>query len=370
LPAGFSNQIPNGFISGTPTAVGTSTFTVKVTSGTLTASKTFNLTITGGTSSPDFSINFSPVSQSVNQGTTANYYFSVVGSNGFNGPINLSIPGGTLGGAISVPSTVYSGGTGQVSVNTTSLSPSTSSVIISAVSGAITKSYYLTLTIQGSSSTTGSYTLFITPGSTIMEPRRTEESTRMGIAIVPEQERLMQLLRGQVPGATVVGASYSPGTPVSSTPRQGLIPGDVRYDIALGVPSLNLIIVGSNHTGEQRYYLGVQIGPRPNGTHTERTEWARTESLQLRETIRMVEITNEMRATGYTPGTELRFTGDGLVIYAADAQGRIARAVHDSNNAYGIGISISYGRNYSDDVLVGGRLVVTYGPWTASTNRQ
>jgi hypothetical protein len=165
LPAGFSNQIPNGFISGTPTAVGTSTFTIKVTSGTLTASKTFNLTITGGTSSPDFSINFSPVSQSVNQGTTANYYFSVVGSNGFNGPINLSIPGGTLGGAISVPSTVYSGGTGQVSVNTTSLSPSTSSVIISAVSGAITKSYYLTLTIQGSSSTTGSYTLSITPAS-------------------------------------------------------------------------------------------------------------------------------------------------------------------------------------------------------------
>lgn len=208
------------------------------------------------------------------------------------------------------------------------------------------------------------------PGSTIMEPRRTEESTRMGIAIVPEQERLMQLLRGQVPGATVVGASYSPGTPVSSTPRQGLIPGDVRYDISLGNPSLNLIIVGSNQTGEQRYYLGIQIGPRPNGTHTERTEWARTESLQLRETIRMVEITNEMRATGYTPSTELRFTGDGLVIYAADAQGRIARAVHDSNNAYGIGISISYGRNYSDDVLVGGRLVVTYGPWTSSTNRQ
>lgn len=207
-------------------------------------------------------------------------------------------------------------------------------------------------------------------GSTRMEPRRTEYSTRMGTTIAPEQERLMQLLRGRVAGATVVGSSYNPGTPVTSTPRPTVIPGDVRYDISLGNPSLNLIIVGSNDAGVQRYYLGVQIGPRPSGTSTERTEWSRTENLQLRETIRMIEITDRMRATGYAPNTQLRFTGDELVIYAADSQGRIVRAVHDSNNAYGIGISISYGTNYSDGVSVGGRPIVEYGPWTTNTNRQ
>lgn len=210
----------------------------------------------------------------------------------------------------------------------------------------------------------------VRPGTTILEPRTTENSRRMGIGTVPEQDRLMEMLRQRVVGATLIGSSYNPGTPVTSTPRPTVIPGDVRYDISLGDPSLNLIIVGSNQTGEQRYYLGIQIGPRPNGTRTENTDTGRIENLQLRETIRIVEITNEMQATGYAPNTQLRFTGDGLVIYAADAQGGMVRAVHNSNNTYGIGISISYGTNYTDEVLVGGRLIVAYGPWRANTNRQ
>jgi len=69
---------------------GTYTITVTGSGGGQTHSSVLILTIS---QAPDFHIDVNPASQSVKQGQTATYSVSVVGSNGFDLPVSLSVSG-------------------------------------------------------------------------------------------------------------------------------------------------------------------------------------------------------------------------------------------------------------------------------------
>ena len=89
-------------VSNTATA-GTYSFTVTGSGGGQTHSSTIMLTISNAA---DFRIEVNPASQSVAQGQTTSYSVSVVGSNGFNSQVSLSVSGLPPGanGVFSIPS--------------------------------------------------------------------------------------------------------------------------------------------------------------------------------------------------------------------------------------------------------------------------
>jgi hypothetical protein len=166
LPQGLTLS-NSGFISGTPTQATSSSLNIKVRdSQNSEATKTLSLVVSVPASSQGLVLNFSTTSNTVTQGQTAYYYFSASGTGGFTGPITLTLGGG-LGntGFISYPSQVSVGGSGTIAVNTSSLSGISTIDIQASGSNVTPKTYSLTLNVQSGSSTTGSYTLSITPTS-------------------------------------------------------------------------------------------------------------------------------------------------------------------------------------------------------------
>ena len=121
----------------------TGTFTVTAASGGV--SGTASVTVTSVP--PDFSLSVSPAAQSIRRGGTATYTVTITPANGFNGSVTLSLAGGPSGSTVTFTPNPATG----TSTLTISTRPSTSrrtySMTINGVSGSLSHSTSVTLTV-------------------------------------------------------------------------------------------------------------------------------------------------------------------------------------------------------------------------------
>jgi PKD repeat protein len=130
LPSGASCSFsPNPAPPGTSTLtlstaaggpIGTVTFTVSGTSGSVSHSATATLTVMAP---PDFSLALSPSSQSVVAGASATYTVSIAASGGFSSPVNLACSGLPSGASCSFSSNPAPPGTSTLTVGTSTGTP-------------------------------------------------------------------------------------------------------------------------------------------------------------------------------------------------------------------------------------------------------
>jgi hypothetical protein len=126
-------------------AVGTTTVTITGVSGSITQTTTLSLTISG----PTFSLSASPNTLSFGQGGQGTSTITVVPVNGFNGSVTLSasgLPNGVTAGFGTNPTTATSLLTLTASGTAT---PGNSTVTITGVSGNISQTTTVSLTITG-----------------------------------------------------------------------------------------------------------------------------------------------------------------------------------------------------------------------------
>jgi hypothetical protein len=117
-----------------------------VTASSSSVSGTANVTVTGAPA--DFSLQVSPSSQSVSLGGIANYTVTIVPSNGFNGPVTLSVTGQPPNSSVTF---------------TPNPASSTATLQVTAPSNGAKKSYTLSIKgVSGSLSRTASATLNVT----------------------------------------------------------------------------------------------------------------------------------------------------------------------------------------------------------------
>jgi hypothetical protein len=104
----------------------------------------------GGAAAPDFSISASPGSQTVLQGATASYTFTLTTSGGFNGTITLSASGLPQGVTATFnPPSIAASGTSTMTVTTTgTTSPGSYTLSITGTSGNVTHSAAVTLILN------------------------------------------------------------------------------------------------------------------------------------------------------------------------------------------------------------------------------
>jgi N,N-dimethylformamidase beta subunit-like protein len=125
----------------TPTA--NYTLTLSGVSGTLTRTTTVSLVV----NAPDFTIAASPSSQTVTSGGSTNYGVTIGPTGGFTGPVSLSVsglPGGATGSFTPNPSTASS----TLSVTTSTSTPAgTSTLTITGISGSLTHTTTVALTV-------------------------------------------------------------------------------------------------------------------------------------------------------------------------------------------------------------------------------
>jgi hypothetical protein len=156
LPSGATGT----FVPTSVTGSGTSTLTV-TTSATSTPAGTYTLTITGTSGSlshatnvtlvvtaPDFSLSASPASQTVTQGSGTSYKVTVNPSGGFAGLVNLSLSGlpRATAGSFSLNPTATSS---TLTVTTSqSAKKRTYQLTVTGVSGTLTHTVGVTLTIR------------------------------------------------------------------------------------------------------------------------------------------------------------------------------------------------------------------------------
>ncbi len=135
------------FAVGASAAVGTSTVTITGTSGSLTSTTTISLTVTSATA-PDFSLTANPTSVTVVQGTSSASTITVVPVNGFTGSVTLSnssLPSGVTASFSPNPTTSTSTLTFTASSSATT---GTSTVTVTGVSGSLTHSVNVSLTVS------------------------------------------------------------------------------------------------------------------------------------------------------------------------------------------------------------------------------
>jgi hypothetical protein len=153
LPAGVSASFsPNpttglttlSLTTSAATPTGSFTLTIFGTSGSLTHSATATL----ATVVPDFALAASPSSRSIATGGSTSYSLTIMGSGGFTGAVNLSV-GGLPTGASATFSPNPSSGTSTLSIATSSVTPGgTYALTITGVSGSITHTASVSLTIS------------------------------------------------------------------------------------------------------------------------------------------------------------------------------------------------------------------------------
>ncbi|HLK04879.1 MAG TPA: FG-GAP-like repeat-containing protein [Candidatus Acidoferrum sp.] len=131
------------------TPTGSYTLTLSGQSGSDVKSTTIQLNVNA--SAGDFGGSITPTSQSVNAGTSATYSASITPSGGFTGSVTLTVSNLPAGATVSFsPSNVITGGSGSASftISTTGVAPGTYSVLVTGVSGGITHSGSVTLTVN------------------------------------------------------------------------------------------------------------------------------------------------------------------------------------------------------------------------------
>jgi uncharacterized membrane protein len=127
------------------TAPGTYTLTVTGTSGALTHTTTVSLTVS---SQPDFSLSASPSSQTVTAGSNTSYTVTITPSGGFSAGVNLSVNGLPTG---ATPSFSQNPATSSSTLNITtsgSTPTGTSTLTITGISGSLTHSTTVSLTVS------------------------------------------------------------------------------------------------------------------------------------------------------------------------------------------------------------------------------
>src|SRR6185369_7681598 len=162
LPAGATASFSPASISGSgastltvttsaSTPGGSSTLTIKGTSGSLVHTTTASLVVM------NFTISATPPSRTVNAGGDTNYTVNIDSLNGFNGTVSLSASGLPAGASVGFsPVSVTAPGSAIMTVNTSSsTAPGSYTVTITGTSGSIVHSATVTL---GVSSTTGTWT--------------------------------------------------------------------------------------------------------------------------------------------------------------------------------------------------------------------
>ena len=117
-------------------------------SGQLTRTVTLSLTVTAPVA-PDFSLSVSPSSLSVLKGSSGSATVTVAAYNGFNGNVALSASGLPSGATATLtPSSVTGSGTSQLAIATTASTPTgTYTVTAKGVSGQLTRTVALSLTV-------------------------------------------------------------------------------------------------------------------------------------------------------------------------------------------------------------------------------
>jgi serine protease AprX len=131
------------------TPAGGYTLTLSGQSGSDVKSTTIQLNV--NSSAGDFGGSITPTSQSVSAGTDAAYTVNIVPSGGFTGNVTVSVSGLPAGAGLSFnPGNLIAGGSGSTSftISTTGVAPGTYSIIVSGVSGGITHSGAVSLTIN------------------------------------------------------------------------------------------------------------------------------------------------------------------------------------------------------------------------------
>ena len=138
------------------TPAGSYALTVSATDGVLTHSAKVTLVVS------DFTIAAAPPSQSVNQGSTANYVVTLTGLSGFANPVSFSISGLPAGAtAIFAPASVAGSGTSSLAISTTASTPIGSyPLTISGTDGVLTRTAPITLVV-----TVPDFSLSATPAS-------------------------------------------------------------------------------------------------------------------------------------------------------------------------------------------------------------
>ncbi len=154
LPSGVTASfIPNPAITtsaltlsaGSAAATGTFTVTITGTSGTLTHTTSVSLTVTPG---PNFSLSASPGSLTVRRGGTANSTITIAALNGFASSVNFSAAGLPKGVTATFAPNPATGSSMVTFSATTKASIGSANVTIMGVSGSLTHSVKIALTVR------------------------------------------------------------------------------------------------------------------------------------------------------------------------------------------------------------------------------
>jgi probable HAF family extracellular repeat protein len=151
LPGGLTLNKSTGGVTGTPTTAGTFSFTAQVVdssglaAGTVTASCTIMVR-----PAPNFSISASPASLSIVQGSAGTSLITTNALYGFAGEIQLQQSGAPTGTSVTfTPTSVSAGGTSAMRITVgSSTAVGTYSVVVSGMSGALSHTTTLSLTVS------------------------------------------------------------------------------------------------------------------------------------------------------------------------------------------------------------------------------
>ncbi len=239
---------------------GTSTITITGVSGGLTETSTLSLTVTG----PTFSLTASPNTLSVVQGAQGTSTITVVPVNGFTGSPTLTatgLPSGVTAGFSPNPTSTTSTLTLTAAANATL---GTSTITITGVSGNITQSTTLGLTVTASST----FSLRASPATLSIAPGAQGTST---ITVVPTNGFTGSVSLSASGLSSGITASFNPNPTTSAS----TLTVSVASGTALGTSTITITGVSGSIT--QSTTVGVTVaagGPTVVVTPTSLT-WAK-----------------------------------------------------------------------------------------------
>lgn len=228
-------------------ALGASQFTVKGTSGSLTASLTITVTVTPP---PSFTVALAPASLSLGQGTSGTNTVTVTPLNGFTGAVSLAITGLPTGvTAAFSPASASSTSTLTLTASA-SASLGTATATVTGTSGKISANASLALTV----STGPSFTLAAAP-ATLTVAQGTSGTSKITVTGVNGFKGTVLLAIGGLP--TGVTAAFSPG----STSTTSTLTLTASPSASPGTATVTITGTSGNISAKATVALTVVTGP-------------------------------------------------------------------------------------------------------------